>query len=95
MSLQLINEVWKTLRPAIETGDVDEAAEMLIQYLIDEDFSPTEIKTTFRGDSSIKEALAFYLERPEDGLFVENDVETFDDYFDDYDSIEYDNEDDY
>lgn len=82
MSLHLINEIWKLLKPSIETGDTGEAAETLVQYLIDEDYSPNEVKQIFRGDSDIKEAVSFYLEKPEDGLYVES-FDDPDDYFDD------------
>lgn len=87
MSLGLINEIWKLLKPSIETGDSSEAAETLVQYLIDEDYSPTEIKNSFRGDSDIKEAISFYLEKPEDGLYVEQYEDPYEDeyYYDDED----------
>ncbi len=91
MSLNLINEIWKLLKPSIETGDTDSAAETLVTYLIEEEFSPAEIKQMFRGDKEMKEALDFYLETPEDGLYHEDDEE---DYFDDYDDY-YDDEDRY
>ena len=89
MSLHLINEIWKLLKPSIETGDTDSAAETLVTYLVEEEFSPAEIKQMFRGDSDIKDALEFYLESPEDGLYHKDDDDMFDDY-DDY----YDDEDD-
>jgi len=78
-NLNLIKEVWKILKPSIEIGDVDEAAETLVNYLIDEDFSPSEIKQMFRGDREIKEAVQFYLEKPEDGSFFESYEEDEDD----------------
>ena len=81
MSLHLINEIWKTLKPSIETGDTGEAAELLVNYLVEEDYSTHEIKNTFRGDKDIKEALDFYLETPEDGLY--HDYEDDEDYYDD------------
>ena len=81
MSLALINEIWKTLKPSLDAGNVaDEAAETLVNYLIEEDYSPAEIKHTFRGDRDIKDALEFFMESPEDGLYHE----TVDDMFDDY-----------
>jgi len=91
MSLSLINEIWKVLKPSIELGDLDEAAENLVQYLIDEDYSPAEIKQSFRGDASVKEAVAFYLEKPEDGLYSETVEDIFDDYYndDEYDDDDY------
>lgn len=90
MSIGLIGEVWKLLKSSIEAGDIDGAAETLVNYLVEEDYSAHEIKSTFRGDKDIKEALDFYLETPEDGLYHQTDD---DDYFDDYN--DYDDEDDY
>ena len=69
MSVGLIHEVWKTLKSSIEIGDPDGAAELLVNYLIEEDYSPAEIKNAFKGDSYIKGALEFYLESPEDGHY--------------------------
>lgn len=90
MSIGLIGEVWKLLKSSIEAGDIDGAAETLVNYLVEEDYSAHEIKSTFRGDKDIKEALDFYLETPEDGLYHQTDD---DDYFDDYN--DYDDEDEY
>jgi len=85
MSLVLVNEIWKLLRGSIDSGDIDSAAEMLVNYLVEEDYSPTEIKQAFRGDIDIKQALDYYLETPEDGL-VEARRDEDDVYFDeDYD----------
>ena len=91
MSIGLIGEVWKLLKSSIEAGDIDGAAETLVNYLVEEDYSAHEIKSTFRGDKDIKEALDFYLETPEDGLYHQTDD---DDYFDDYNDYD-DDEDDY
>ena len=91
MSLHLINEIWKLLKPSIETGDTDSAAETLVTYLVEEEYSPAEIKQMFRGDSDIKDAVDFYLETPEDGLYHQDD----DDLFDDYDDYYEDEDEDY
>lgn len=91
MSLSLIKEIWKVVKPCIETGDVEGAADCLVNYLVDEDYSPSEIKQTFRGDAEIKEALDYFLEKPEDGLYVE-DTDMLDDY---YDELDFDQDDDY
>jgi hypothetical protein len=89
MSIGLIGEVWKLLKSNIEAGDVDGAAETLVNYLVEEDYSAHEIKNTFRGDKDIKDALDFYLETPEDGLVheYEDDLDE-DDWNDDYDYYE-------
>lgn len=82
MSIGLIGEVWKLLKTNIEAGDVDGAAETLVNYLVEEDYSAHEIKNAFRGDKEIKQALDFYLETPEDGLYHE--AEDYNDLYDDY-----------
>ena len=83
MSISLISEVWKLLKPSIENGDVESAAEILVNYLVEEDYASTqEIKTAFRGDKEIKEALDFFMETPEDGLYHEE--EDYNDLYDDY-----------
>lgn len=86
MSLQLINEIWKVLKPSIEVGDTDAAAETLVTYLVEEEYSPAEIKQVFRSDSEIKEAVSFYLEKPEDGLFFDRSEDPYEEeYYDDED----------
>lgn len=83
-NISLINEIWKILKPSIETGDVDEAAESLVNWMVEEDIaSTTEIKNTFRGDKEIKEALDYYTESADDGLYHE-DRDDYNDLYDDY-----------
>jgi len=89
MSLPLIKEVWKLLKPSIELGDIDGAAETLVNYLVEEDHSPAEIKQSFRGDANIKVALDFFIETPEDGHYHEDADDLLDDsYYDDEDEDE-------
>ena len=85
MSLPLINEIWKLLKSSIEAGDTDGAAETLVNYLVEEDYSPAEIKQTFRGDKDIKDALDFFMETPEDGLIHEYEDDLDDEDYDYYD----------
>jgi len=83
MSIGLIGEVWKLLKSSIEAGDVDGAAETLVNYLVEEDYSAHEIQNTFRGDKDIKDALSFFLETPDTGMTFDQ-VDDFDedDYYD-------------
>jgi len=83
MSLALINEIWKVLKPSIETGDIGSAAETLVNYLVDEAYSPAEIKQVFRLDSDVKGALSYYLETPEWGLLEDEEEDYSIDYYDD------------
>lgn len=89
MSLSVIHEIWKTIKPSIEVGDVTEAAELLVNYLVDNDFDSKEIETLFKHEPEIKKALEFFVEKPEDvDSFEEEDdylYEEDDDYFDQYD----------
>jgi hypothetical protein len=91
MSLQLVSDIWKVLVPSLEIGDVSGAADTLVGYLVDEAYSPTEIKQAFRDDYNIKNALSYFLETPSDGLYHEigedqQEYLNFDDcdYEDDY-----------
>lgn len=68
MSINLISEIWQVLKPSIEIGDSSEAAETLVTYMVDEEYSVEEIKKAFRGDRDIKKALSFYLETPDGGF---------------------------
>lgn len=96
MSLTVISEIWKIIKPSIEVGDSSAAAELLVNYLVDHDYDREEIKTLFKRDSDVQEALSFYLEKPEDSLKA---LEEYDDDIDDYydeDDDDYNNEyDDY
>ena len=83
MSLALVNEIWKVLKPSIETGDIGSAAETLVNDLVDEAYSPAEIKQVFRLDSDVKGALSYYLETPEWGLLEDEEEDDSIDYYDD------------
>lgn len=79
MSLELISEVWQLIKPCIETGDTAEAAELLVNYLVEEDYSAKEIKQYLGRDKEVKKALDYYLETPDhtadmdESLFDEDD----------------------
>ena len=89
MSLLIVNEIWKLLKPNLEAGTVaEEAADNLVNYLIDENYSPNEIKQAFRGDAYIKRALEFFIETPDQGYKLdEEEIDLYDEnhLFDDED----------
>ena len=88
MSLETIHELWKAIKPAIEVGDATEAAELLVNYLVDNDFDSKEIESLFQHEPEFKKALKFFAEKPEDvDSFEENDdfLDDDDDYFNLYD----------
>ena len=61
MSVELSREIWDELKRYVNTVDRQDAAETLINVLIDNDIDADEIKDTFKGDSEVKRALTSYL----------------------------------
>lgn len=62
MPVALASELWSELKRYVSTVDRDEAAETVVNILIDNDISAEEIKASFKGDSDIKRALSQYTE---------------------------------
>ena len=89
MSLELVKDIWTSMKPLFATSDRPEAAETFVNALIDNDFDPRDIKRVFKKDGNIINAL---------GLHVFDD-ESYDDanegYSDHDDDDDDDEEDDY
>jgi hypothetical protein len=62
MSANLANEIWQELKRYVNGMDRAEAAEALVSVLIDNDVSAEEIKSAFKSDSEVKQALKQYLD---------------------------------
>ncbi len=77
-NLDTIAEVWEALRMHIDLNERKEAAESLVNYLMENNYEASEIKTEFRGDKDIAKALTYY-----DDHNLHDEEE--DDYDDDYD----------
>jgi hypothetical protein len=83
MAVNLANEVWQELKRYVNGMDRAEAAEALVGVLIDNDISAEEIKTAFKSDSEVKQALKQYLDDhadDEDDDYDYDDEEEDDDY---------------
>jgi len=78
MSVELSREIWDELKRYVNQVDREEAAEIMVSVLIDNDISAEEIKDTFKGDSEIRRAVSTYLE---DHSEPEDDDEEIDDDF--------------
>ena len=78
MSLDFVAEVWDALRSHIDFNDRSDAADTLINLLIDNNYETEDIKDSFRGDKEVLNALKDYLEQQD----IEED---YDDYEDDND----------
>jgi hypothetical protein len=84
MSEAIASEIWGELKRFVNTVDRDEAAETVIQILMDNDSDVEDIRNAFKGDSDIKRALTTYLDNDKD--YVDEDEEPEDeDYNEDED----------
>ena len=61
MSVELSKEIWDEIKRYINPQDRTEAAETLVSVLVDNDVDADEIKSVFKSDSEIKQALTSYL----------------------------------
>lgn len=60
MSITVIAEVWRALKFEIDGSNLSEAAETLVNVLIENDFEPAEIKEAFRRETEVVQALRDY-----------------------------------
>ena len=73
MSLTVITEVWDALRDYIDMSERGEAADTLVNYLMDSNYEVDDIKDAFK-DKDITKALKGYAEEH----FQEEEYEDFD-----------------
>ena len=62
MSLRIITEIWEVLREHIDFNDRTDAADTLVNYLMDNNYEVDEIKDEF-SDKDITTALKGYAEQ--------------------------------
>lgn len=72
MRLDVISEVWDALREHIDLSERDDAADTLVNFLIDNNYEIDDIKDAFK-DKDITKALKGYAEEH----FQEDDYEEF------------------
>lgn len=73
-------EVWGELKRYINVVDRVEAAETVVQILMDNDSDAEDIKEAFKGDRDIKTALTSYLDNDRDYVEDEEDEAEEEDY---------------
>jgi len=66
MSEAIASEIWGELKRFVNTVDRAEAAETVIQILMDNDSDVEDIRVAFKGDTDIKRALTAYLDNDKD-----------------------------
>lgn len=90
MSEQVAAEIWGELKRYVNTVDRAEAAETVIQILLDNDSDVDDIRDAFKGDSDIKRALTAYLDNDKDYTDDDNESEEDED-FDDFENEDWEN----
>ena len=80
----MANEVWQEIKRYVQQQDRAEAADALVNVLIDNDISAEEIKDTFKGDTEVKRALQSYLDDHADEEDYDEEEEWDEEEDDDY-----------
>ncbi len=80
MSLSIVADIWKALKPDLEYNSVGGAADSLVNILIDYDFETAEIKQEFRRDKDVMDALDSYIDQNQE----EEEEEDYEDEEEDY-----------
>lgn len=80
MAVNLAYDLWQELKRYISTPDREDAADTLVNVLIDNDYDAEQIRDTFKGDADIKRALQSYLDDHEED-FDEEDEDDYDDSY--------------
>jgi hypothetical protein len=76
MSLILANEMWEALKTHMDLNEVKDAADTLVNLLIDNGYDAVDIRESF-SDKHILNALKYYSDQADD--FDEEDFEIDDD----------------
>lgn len=66
MSVELVNEVWKELKRYIDSADHHDAAETIVNILIDNDVDAEDIRHAFSKDAMVKRILSDYVDDEEE-----------------------------
>ena len=83
MKLDFVAEVWDALRTHIDFNDRTDAADSLINLLIDNNYEAEDIKDAFKGDKEMLTAL-------KENLAHQDTEESYEDYEEDDQDEEWD-----
>jgi hypothetical protein len=83
MSEHVAAEIWSELNRYVNTVDRNEAAETVVQILMDNDSDVEDIRNAFKGDTDIKRALTAYLDNDKDYTEDEEEDPEEEDYNED------------
>lgn len=82
MSITVVHEVWRAIKGEIDEANLPDAAESLVNVLIENDYEASDIKAEFRRDSDVMDAIKAYIASQED---EEEDYEEEEEEDEDYD----------
>jgi hypothetical protein len=83
MKLDFVAEVWDALRSHIDFNDRSDAADSLVNLLIDNNYEAEDIKDAFKGDKEMLTAL-------KENLALNDTEESYEDYDEDDQDEEWD-----
>ena len=83
MSITVIHEVWRALKSEIDETVLPDAAESLVDVLIQNDYEASDIKAEFRRDTYVMDAVKAYIASQEDVEEEEYEEEEDDEDYDD------------
>lgn len=81
MTENVVSEIWGELKRYINTVDRSEAAETVVQILMDNDCDAEDIRDAFKSDKDIKTALTSYLDNDNDYAEDEDEDEIEDEQY--------------
>jgi len=84
MSITVIAEVWRALKHEIDENNLPDAAESLINVLVDNDYDTAEIKESFRRETEVMQALRDYNSQFDEEEYEEEAEEEDEDYDDEW-----------
>ena len=82
MAVDLAYEIWSGLKHTWSAPDRADAAESLVNVLIDNDYDAEQIRDTFKGDADVRRALQSYLDDHDEEDLDEEDEDPYDDSWD-------------
>lgn len=85
MSITVAAEIWRALKVEIDEANLPDAAESLVDVLIQNDYEASDIKAEFRRDSDVMDAVKAYIaSQEEDEEEYEEEEEEDEDYDDNW-----------
>ena len=73
MSVSVAYDIWNELRRFLSTPDRADAADALVNVLIDNDYDAVDIKIAFQDDNDVKKALRSFLDDTDEELEIDDD----------------------